>query len=78
MKVLDINTFNQIAQTSYKNVKELMYNPPIIKEELNIRNKIVNNPYDLSAVIIIDEIIEGKFDIELNTVTYDDVKEEII
>jgi hypothetical protein len=40
-----------------------MYNPPIIEDELNI---------------ILDEIIEGKFEIELNTQTYDDVKEEII
>ena len=78
VKIIDINTFNRFALSSYKDVKELMYNPPNFYKELDIRNKIIKNPYDLSALIVIDEIQNEKYEIEINSETYEDIKEEII
>ena len=78
VKIIDINTFNRFALSSYKDVKELMYNPPNFYKELEIRNKIIKNPYDLSALIVIDEIKDEKYEIEINSETYEDIKEEII
>ena len=78
VKIIDINTFNKFALSSYKDVKELMYNPPNFYKELEIRNKIIKNPYDLSALIVIDEIQNEKYEIEINSETYEDIKEEII
>ncbi len=78
IKLLSLETFNSLSNKNYKNIKELMYNPLSFEEELNIRNKIVKNSFDLSAVIILDEILDEKYEIELNSVTYDDVKEELI
>ncbi len=78
VKIIDINTFNRFALSSYKDVKELMYNPPNFYKELDIRNKIIKNPYDLSALIVIDEIKDEKYEIEINSETYEDIKEEII
>ncbi|RXI40275.1 diacylglucosamine hydrolase like protein [Malaciobacter mytili] len=78
VKLLDLDTFNTLANSDYANVKELMYNPLKFEEELEVRNKIVNNAYDLSAVIIVDTIIDGKYEIQLDAQTYEDIKEEII
>lgn len=78
VKILSLDTFNKLANTSYSCVKDLMYSPSSFNEELQIRNKIVNSPYDLSAVIVLDKIEDEKYEIELNATTYDDVKEEII
>lgn len=78
IKLLSLETFNSLSNKNYKNIKELMYNPLSFEEELSIRNKIVKNSFDLSAVIILDEILDEKYEIELNSVTYDDVKEELI
>lgn len=78
VKIIDINTFNKFALSSYKDVKKLMYNPPNFYKELEIRNKIIKNPYDLSALIVIDEIQNEKYEIEINSETYEDIKEEII
>ena len=78
VKIIDIQTFNLFAGTSYKDVKELMYNPLEFYKELEIRNLIIKNPYDLSALIILDEIIDEKYEIEINATTYEDIKEEII
>ena len=47
-------------------------------KELKIREKITKNPYDLSPIIVLDEIIDEKYEIEINATTYEDVKEEII
>lgn len=77
-KLLSIDIFNDIGNSSYKSVKSLMFNPPTFESELNIRNRITKNPYGLSAIIVVDQVIDGKYEIELDAITYDDVKEEII
>ena len=78
VKIISLEKFNFLANTSYKNVIDLMYNPLDFKIELDIRNKITNNPFDLSAIIILDNILDDKYEIELNALTYEDIKEEII
>lgn len=78
VKVISLEKFNELSNSSYKTTLELMYNPLSFEKELEIRNKIVNNAFDLSCVIIIDEVIDEKYEINVNAQTYDDVKEEII
>ena len=78
VKILSLEIFNEIGNSSYKSVKSLMFNPPTFESELNIRNKITNNPYGLSTIVIVDEVIDGKYEIELDATTYEDVKEVIV
>lgn len=78
VKVLSLKTFNTLGSYNYQSVKDLIFNPPTFELELEIRNKIASNPYDLSTIIVVDEIIDGKYELELNAETYEDVKEEII
>jgi len=78
IKLISLQKFNTLAKTSYKNVKELIYNPLNFYDELNLRNEIVKNPYDLSALIVLDEILDEKYEVWINSITYEDVKEAII
>ncbi|PLY04104.1 MAG: diacylglucosamine hydrolase like protein [Arcobacter sp.] len=78
VKVLSLEIFNELGNSSYKSVKSLMFNPPTYESELNIRHAITSNPYGLSAIVVVDEVIDGKYEIELNALTYEDVKEVII
>ncbi len=78
VKVLNLETYNHLAQTNYKNIFDLLYNPQDFQEEIKIREKIVNNPYDLSAIIILDEILDEKYEISINAQTFSDVREVII
>ena len=78
VKVLSLEIFNEIGNSFFKSVKDLMFNPPTFESELNIRDKITNNPYGLSTIVVVDEVINGKYEIELNALTYEDVKEVII
>jgi len=78
IKFISLQKFNNLAKTSYKSIKELIYNPLNFYDELNLRNEIVKNPYDLSTLIILDKITNEKYEVWINSITYEDVKEEII
>ncbi len=78
VKVLSIDMFNSIGNSTYRNVQKLMFNPPTFESELNIRNAITQNPYGLSTIVVVDEVIDGKYEIEIDSVIYEDVKEVLI
>lgn len=78
VKVLTVDMFNDISRFNYRNTKDLLYNPPTFQAELNIRADISKNPYGLSAIIVVDTLIDGKYEINLNSKIYEDVKEIII
>ncbi len=74
---LSLEHFNTLADTNYKDVKQLIFNPPSFEDELNIRTNITNNPYNLSPIIILEQIIQTKLTILLDAVCYEDTKEVI-
>ena len=79
VKIIDINEFNKIAKSNYSSVSELIYSPLLFEEELKIRQDIVKNSfYDLSCVIILNQIPEHKIDIFCNSKVFDDVKESLV
>lgn len=78
VKLIALWAFNAIAQTNYKSVHELCFNPPSFKQEQKVRELITQNPYDLSAIIVLDTINDSRYDITIDAKTYEDIKEEII
>jgi len=78
VKLLSLETFNTLADTNFKNLYELIYNPLQFEAELSVRNKLIQNPYDLSCIVIIEKIIEGKVEIICNSKVFEDVQEKII
>jgi len=78
VKFITLECFNTLANTLYKDIYELIYNPPLFKDELILRNKLTNNPYDLSMIIVVSEVPHGKIFIECNAKTFEDVKEVIV
>jgi hypothetical protein len=77
-KFITLEEFNSFHATHYKNLKELIYNPLEIEKELKFREKISGSNYDLSPIIIVDEIPSGKLTIVLDAKTYEDTKEKLI
>ncbi len=78
IKFITLNYYNKLSNRNYKNTLELIYNPPTFKEELNIRNAIIKEAYDLSTIIVVDEIPQGKVELKIDSKVYEDVKEELI
>lgn len=75
---ISLKFYNELANTDYKSVKELIFNPPIFDEEIKIRQRIISSPYNLSTIIVIDDKLNGKFEIMCDSKAYEDVKENLI
>jgi len=78
IKFVTLKYFNCTCQKNYKSTKELIFNPPDFEEELNFRNFLACGNYDLTPIIIVDEIPHAKINIELDAKVYEDTKEKLI
>lgn len=78
IKFITVDKFNQLAKTNYNNVLELEFNPPSFEDELKVREKIVNLPFDLSTIIVVDEIPNKKLELIIDSKVYQEVKDMLI
>jgi predicted adenine nucleotide alpha hydrolase (AANH) superfamily ATPase len=78
IKLISLAEFNAVAQTQYKNVKELIYNPPAFEKELEIRFALTASHYDLTPIIVLHNISDAKLTIELDAKTYEDTRERLL
>ncbi len=78
IKFITLEFFNKQNSTHYQTVKELIYSPLCQEKELQFRAKLNTTNYDLSPIIVMQEIPEGKLTIMLDSKTYEDTKEKLI
>ena len=78
VKFITLSTYNRLAKREYKNTTELIYNTPTMEIELKVRRELISNPYDLSSILIVDEIPTQKLEIIYNSHIYEDVKEVLL
>lgn len=78
IKIIDLNFYNIVANTNYTTVQELIYNPPKFNDEKIIKEQLLNNSYDISCLVVLDDIPKGKVEISLNSKIYEDVEEKVI
>ncbi len=78
VKFITLKEFNKRCDTSYKNIKQLIFNPLSFEEELKFRNSLTCTHYDLTLIIIIEKISLEKLTITLDAKTYEDTKEKLI
>ncbi|MCF6207344.1 MAG: epoxyqueuosine reductase QueH [Sulfurovum sp.] len=78
VKFISLAHYNSLAQTRYDNVTELLFNPPSFEKEVSVRSLLGLDPYDLSAVIVTEEIPANKIELHIDSETYSDVKEVLI
>ena len=78
IKFITLDYFNDTNKTNYKSIKELIFNPISQEKELAFRALLNATNYDLSPIIVMQEIPQGKLTISLDTKTYEDVSEKLI
>ena len=76
--LITLNTFNKASKKIYKDMTQLIYNPPTFDEEMKIKEHLDSCSYDLTPIIVVKEIPIKKLTIELDAITYEDVKEKLI
>ncbi len=78
IKFISLETYNSLLKTAYKSVLELCSSPPSFEKELQLRQTLLGNLFDLSCVIVTDEIPSRKTEIRLESRIYEDVGEKLI
>jgi predicted adenine nucleotide alpha hydrolase (AANH) superfamily ATPase len=77
--ILTLNEFNKLSNKNYENIQDILENPLNFDEELKIRNKITQNIYSLSPVIIVKDIQPNtKISLYLDAKTYQDTREHLV
>jgi hypothetical protein len=78
IKFITLDFFNKRCQTQYKDIKELLFNSPDFDKELQLRNILACGNYDLTPIIVLQQVTDAKLTIELDAKTYEDVREKLI
>ncbi|HIP54025.1 MAG TPA: diacylglucosamine hydrolase like protein, partial [Sulfurimonas autotrophica] len=78
IKFITLQTYNNLSNSNYKSIKELIYNPLDFEKEQALRNIISGTNYDLTPIIVVKEIPQTKLTILLDAKSYEDTKEKLI
>ena len=78
VKFITLETYNTLMEADFATVKELIFNPPLFDKEVGLRAKLGITAYDLSTILVVEEIPTNKIEILLEGKTYSDVKEVLI
>lgn len=72
---ISLEKFNALANTSYESVKSMIFNPPSVEKELEIRRYFQGEFLSLSPLVILDNIDSSKVEVFCESHTYHDVRE---
>jgi predicted adenine nucleotide alpha hydrolase (AANH) superfamily ATPase len=78
IKFITIEYFNKLTCSDFKDTLELSQNPIKYQEEIKLREVISTASYDLSPIIVVDQFHDGKIEIELDSLVYEDTKEILL
>jgi len=75
---ITLEYFNHFTNSSYKTIKELIFNPLHVEQELSLRANITDSNYNISPIIVVEKIIDSKLTIILKSKTYNDTREKLL
>ena len=75
VKFITLDTYNRLAKSRYNRVMELIFSPPPFETEVALRTALGMSAYDLSAILVVDNIPPHKIEIECQSEVYSDVRE---
>ncbi len=78
VKFITRKRYNEVMQTTYTDITSLIFDPPAFEQEVSLRQKIGLDPYDLSALIVVEEVPGNKIELVLEAEAYSDVKEVLV
>jgi len=78
VRFITLKHYNELTTCDYKTVIELIFSPPAFSKEVELRTKLGITPYDLAAILVVEEIPTNKIEIICQSKVYSDVKEVLI
>lgn len=78
IRIVDLKTFNKIANTRYKDVKELIYSGIGFDAVMAVRAVLVSTPFAYSPLVVVDRVQNGKYEILCDSRFYEDTREFLV
>ena len=78
IKFLSREKFNSLTKSNFSSIKKIIYNPLSFEKEQQLRAQISGSNYDLTPIIVVEELPQTKLTIQLDAKVYEDTKENII
>lgn len=78
VRFITLEYYNALMSSNYQSVTELIYAPPVFSKEVELRTKLGVTPYDLAAILVVEEIPTNKIEILCQSKVYSDVKEVLV
>jgi len=78
VKFITLTHYNRMLDTVYASVRDLIYDPPPFEREVYLRSALGLGAYDLSTIVVTEEIPLNKIELLIESRTYEDVRERLI
>ncbi|WP_456381567.1 epoxyqueuosine reductase QueH [Hydrogenimonas sp.] len=78
IRFLTLERYNRLAGRAYGSIGALISDPPSMEETFGVRRSIGLGPWDLSPVLVVEEIPEGKLEIFIESEHFPDVREKLV
>jgi len=78
IKFITLADFNTLSKRKFKDINDLIHNAPDFEEEIAIRSTLLESHYDLTPIIVVQNISDKKLTLQLDAKTYEDTKEKLI
>jgi len=79
IRFISLKTFNMLANTDYKTLKEMLQNPPTIEREIAFRNTYTKSKVlSLTPLIVLDEVKVDSYELFIQSKTYQDIRENLV
>ncbi len=76
---ISLAIFNKISHKNYSSIENLQKNSLSFKEEIKIRSKLIETPFSISTIVILDNIKNNsKYQIYCDSINYQDVREILV
>ena len=79
IRFITLNTFNQLLEKNYHDIQDIIDNPPSFDEEMDARNRIIQNFFALSPIIVLKDIDQSApFQVYCEAKAYEDTREHLV
>ncbi len=79
VRFISLDLFNETAKTAYQNIKAMLFNPPLIEQELAVRTSLFpSGLVSLNPIIVLERIESSSYELFLQSITYPDIRENLV
>lgn len=77
VRFITLKTYNTMTESTFSSMNALIFHPLTQTQELALRTRISETSFDLTPILVVEEIPQGKLTLKLDAKVYEDTKERL-